>query len=97
MIIITYTGSFKLIAIISLDTSKTNIATLSLTLAAYPIPTEGRVVKYFFAKMTAKDDSTISCSHLVAESTLVLTSLFLYYGLAELETESVIRLIASTL
>ena len=39
----------------------------SLTL---PLP-EGRMVKIFFAKMTAKEDPTISCNHLVAETSVL--------------------------
>ena len=34
-------------------------------MTAYPIPTPGSGGKFFPAKMTAKDDPTISCSHLI--------------------------------
>ena len=46
-----------------------NISLLSLTLSAYPTPTPtpGSGGENVFAKMTAKDDSTIGCSHFVAE------------------------------
>ena len=43
---------------------------LPLTLTAYPTPTQGRVV-IFFSKRTPKDDPTISCSHLVAETSVL--------------------------
>ena len=54
----TYTRSFKLIAPMSLDKSKNKYyqeATPTLALAAYPTPTENRVLDHLFTKMTAKD------------------------------------------
>ena len=50
-----------------------NIPLLLLTLSAYPTPTPtpGSGDENLFAKMTAKDDSTIGCSHFVAERSVL--------------------------
>ena len=44
---------------------------LPLTLTAYPTPTPRLGGQNVFTKMTAKDDPTISCSHLVAETNVL--------------------------
>ena len=41
------------------------------TLRAYPIPNPKVRWSIFFAKMTAKDDPTISCSYLVAKTSVL--------------------------
>ena len=54
------------------EVATTHPSTCNFDSLPYPTP---RVVNFFFffAKMTAKDDPIITCSHLVAETRLDLT------------------------
>ena len=42
-----------------------------MSLTAYPTPALGSGGTFYAAKSTAKDDSTISCSHLVAKTNVL--------------------------
>ena len=58
----------------------TNTLPLSLRLTAYLNLTEGKIVTIFVAKMSAKDDPTICCSHLAAVLTFFIYLFIFFIG-----------------